>query len=429
MSRRNAERGSTLIMITLALTTLMGLLGLVVDVGWAYFRKQAAQAAADAAVLSAAAASTQSATSFTCGLNGIACQDPTSCGTDIPNPPTTNLQVGCLYAKQNGFSASTGQTVLISAKTTSSAPGAPGVQVPYWISVSISEKNAQTFSRIFGNTFMNVGATATATVFPAPGDCIYALSGTGVGLSQNGNTAVSTQCGVYIDSTSSGALTIDGGNANLTVTGADVDIVGSYYAQNGGSVSPTPKTGVGAASDPLQFMPTPTAGTCSSGVTLTSHQSQTISQGCYSSLVSAGGQSSLTLNPGTYIFQGGLNVGGQASLSGSGVTLYVSGGSVSIAGGGAVSLSAPISGAYLGVTIFQDKSNTNALSLVGGTNQVISGAVYAPKANINYTGGATGTSLSTLIIGNTISFVGNSNITAASKTSYSGGAGGVTLIQ
>ena len=38
-------------MMTLSLTVILGMLGLVVDLGWAYYRQQVAQAAADAADL------------------------------------------------------------------------------------------------------------------------------------------------------------------------------------------------------------------------------------------------------------------------------------------------------------------------------------------------------------------------------------------
>jgi len=416
-------------MYTLAVSTMMGVLGLVVDIGWAYYRRQAAQAAADAAVLSAAAASTSAPDTFTCGLNFIACQTPTSCGTSIPNPPTNNLQVGCLYAQSNGFSASNGQTVLISANTTTPAPGVPGVQVPYWITVSVNEAEAQTFSSVFGNTFLNVGAHATASVFPAPGDCVYALASSGIGMSLSGTPTVTTACGVYVDSSDPGALTLNGRNSSLTVTGAQIDIVGSY-SQGTGTVSPMPTTGLSPSGDPLAGMPAPAIGACtSSGVSIGSHDVQTINFGVYCGAISAGSQSTLNLNPGLYILEGGISVGGQAKLNGTGVTLYIQGGGFTVAGGGSVYLTAPLSGTYQGISVFQSRTDATAMSLVGGTSQFINGVIYGPAAALSYAGGATGTSLSTLLITNTISFVGNSNITATPKTGFSGGAGGPTLIQ
>ena len=54
MQHRN-QRGQTAVMFTIAIIPLLGMVGLVVDMGWAYFRKQAAQTAADAAAIDLAA--------------------------------------------------------------------------------------------------------------------------------------------------------------------------------------------------------------------------------------------------------------------------------------------------------------------------------------------------------------------------------------
>jgi len=301
--------------------------------------------------------------------------------------------------------------------------------VPYWITVSVNESEAQTFSSILGNTLLNVGAHATASVFAAPGDCVYTLASTGVSLSLNGTTSVTTACGIYVDSSGLGALTLVGG-ANLAVTGAQINIVGNFSKDSNSMLSPMPITGLNASGDPLAGMPVPSITTpVNGGVSLGSHDVQTISQGVYTGLISLGSHSTLNLNPGTYVLEGGISVGGQATLSGSLVTLYIQGGSFSVAGGGSVNLTAPLSGTYQGISVFQSRTDTNAMSLVGGTTQFINGAVYVPAAGLSYTGGASGKSLSTLLITNTLTFVGNSHITATPKTGFSGGAGGPTLIQ
>src|SRR5256885_10134042 len=46
--RRSGQAG---ILMVLSLTLLFGVLGLAVDIGWGYFKRQAAQTAADAAAL------------------------------------------------------------------------------------------------------------------------------------------------------------------------------------------------------------------------------------------------------------------------------------------------------------------------------------------------------------------------------------------
>src|SRR5579884_3946702 len=98
----DAERGQAAIMVTLSLVVTLGLLGLVVDIGWAYWRKEACATAADSAVL-AAARYVSANSSFTCGSGGVTCQSDTACPASPSSPPTTNIGAGCLYAKQNGF--------------------------------------------------------------------------------------------------------------------------------------------------------------------------------------------------------------------------------------------------------------------------------------------------------------------------------------
>jgi Flp pilus assembly protein TadG len=431
MSNHRQERGSTVVMFTLAVVMMIGVLGLVVDIGWAYFRRQAAQTAADAAVLAAAAAaaSSTSSGSFTCGSNGIACQSPTPCGTSTPNPPATNLDSACLYAASFGFSQGGAHNVWVSAGTTSPPPGVPGVQVPYWVTVSVNEQETETFSRIFNAAFLTVGAHATASVFPAPGNCIYALATTGIGLSVNGTVNVSTSCGMYINSSSSGALTAVGGGS-INATGAEIDIVGGYSEGSNSQIAPTPITGLNVTTDPLAAMPTPTAGSCtSSGVKLNGNQTRTINPGVYCGDVSVGGQATLTLSPGLYIFQGNLSVSGGASLIGSGATIYMQSGGVGFAGGSIINLTAPTSGTYQGIAIFQDRADANTMTLNGGATQFISGAVYGAAAPIAYTGGTTAQATNTMLVGNTVTFVGNTDINAAPATQYTGGVGGPTLIQ
>src|ERR1051326_1817675 len=75
-SSAGQEQGQALVMVTIGIVFIMGLLGLVTDVGWGYYRKQVAQAAVDAAVLAAVqqASVTGSSSTIVCGSDGIVCQ-------------------------------------------------------------------------------------------------------------------------------------------------------------------------------------------------------------------------------------------------------------------------------------------------------------------------------------------------------------------
>ena len=124
--------------------------------------------------------------------------------------------------------------------------------------------------------------------------------------------------------------------------------------------------------------------------------------GIYSQ-ITVSGNASLTFKPGVYILAGGgLTVSGNASLSGSGVMLFNAGsaynaatgsdggtyGSITLSGNGTDTLSAPTTGTYAGILIFQDRNNSRALTLSGNATLGTSGTIYAPLASLTLSGNA-----------------------------------------
>ena len=102
--------------------------------------------------------------------------------------------------------------------------------------------------------------------------------------------------------------------------------------------------------------------------------------GCYNSLV-INGCGNVVLGSGTYIFNGSTTINGVSSLTGSGVTLYVtsSGTPPTFNGISSVSLSPPTSGNYQGVLYYQSPSNASAPNF-NGVSMSMSGLIYAPSS-------------------------------------------------
>ena len=129
------------------------------------------------------------------------------------------------------------------------SPPVNGVVADYWITATVGENIPQLFSAVLGSPWAKVRARAVAAVYKPPiGACIYALSSTGVGVSVGGTVNVYSTCGVYVNSTSSSALT---GGGNAVLNASKISIVGGYDPNGGTQVSPTPLTGVTATFDPL----------------------------------------------------------------------------------------------------------------------------------------------------------------------------------
>ena len=122
----------------------------------------------------------------------------------------------------------------------------------------------------------------------------------------------------------------------------------------------------------------------------------------------------ITLQPGTYILRGGsVSLGGNGSLVGLGVTIFLmEGAELSINGNEVVKLTAPTTGPYAGIAIYQEKANTSSITINGTSGSFMSGFVYAPGAHIFYAGNSATTAESSCLrlVGNTIELNGNSDL-------------------
>jgi hypothetical protein len=122
----------------------------------------------------------------------------------------------------------------------------------------------------------------------------------------------------------------------------------------------------------------------------------------------------ITLEPGTYILKGGrINLGGNGSLKGTGVTIFLmEDAEFSVNGNEVVQLTPPSSGDYAGITIYQEKSNDNTITINGTADSYVSGFVYAPGGHVFYAGNSAMTTQSEClrIVGNTVEMTGSSDI-------------------
>jgi Putative Flp pilus-assembly TadE/G-like len=398
------ESGQALVVVALGLTSLLGFIGLAVDVGSLMHNKRELQVAADAAAI--AAAMSRNATGYAAaGQNASAA---------------------------NGFANGGTVTVTINPTPISGEYlGQPG----YYEAI-IQKTEPTIFMGLFGHGSVPVGARAVAVAQSSNGantGCVYTLGATGQDFSITGNSNVQApQCGINVDSSSNNAMSLTG---NVTLDAASIGIVGGLSKTGNVSLTPSsPTTGTIPYSDPLSYLPgysctasscTPSGGgsniPCQAARSITGNQTVTLSPGCYDGL-SFGGNSNATLSPGTYIINGsaGLSFSGNNNVSGTGVTIYIANGSLSMVGNTVLDLSAPTSGTYAGVLFDQSPSDTSAASLVGNSGSDIEGVMYFPTASFTLTGNS-GTSIYTDFVVSSLSLVGN-----ASFQDYAALGGSVT---
>jgi hypothetical protein len=257
----------------------------------------------------------------------------------------------------------------------------------------------------------------------------YVLNRTVSGaLFLSGNAVLNAAGDVVVDSSSASAVKATG---TSQVTAAQVLVVGGVSTSGSASVT---KTGTpGDVGDPLAGLVAPTGGGSGVSVKLSGQSSQTIDPGVYRE-IKVSSDASLTLNPGVYFIDGGgISVTGNGSLQGDGVTIYNAGsgttfGGIALTGKGSVHLSAPTSGPYAGIAIFQARDNNRAMSISGNGMAGITGTIYAPAALLSMSGnGAVQTQVTYVVDRLQVSGNGSSSLSADGSVIVTEGVAGELL--
>jgi len=431
-----------LVMFALLLPVLLGMVGLTIDGGLLLATYRQTQNAADAAALAAAVDLSNGASNSTAQSTGatyVQTYNNMSGATVTVNiPPSTASR----YAGNSNYAEAI-------------------VTYPYRTS----------FIQLLGvPRSQSVSARSVAGHEPTSGNpgVITLLKNATFGILITGGT-LSVNGTISDDSTSASTALEVAGSAKMYanqvlvsggVTGA-ADV--QNYPSGGGNGGLQSKTGV-TYPDPLVNLPTPTTANGvvntywdQNGVAQSSAQNisipsgtYTLKPGIYQSITIGGTTTNVTFQPGIYVLSGGLS-GTALSISGgtvsaSGVMFYSTGNNYNATSGtsgttyGKISISADpnvnftdissvntSSSIFDGVVFYQDRSNTQVMSLAGGTTgSSIKGTTYAPTAELIISG--SGTWQSQLIVG-WLSVSGAPNIIINPTGAVLGKAGNVYLVE
>lgn len=373
------ERGQTLILAALCFTMLLGFVALAVDVGLMFRAKRVMQTAADSGAIA--------------GAEELNYADVTAAAqADAARNGVTNGSDGATVAVNN-----------------------PPLQGPHtgnagYVEVIVSQSQATYFMNVFNQGSMTVSGRAVAAL-GATQNCVYALNPSGTDITLSGGVNVQMPgCALYSDSNGSTALSVSG---NSTLHAQAINLVGNYSSIGGSTVTPTPNVGIASVSDPLAYLPPPSFNTSSclanpnlgGGGTFTIGPATAGGTICYNGL-QIGNGATVTLKPGIYVINGSLTVNGGSPVTGTGVTFYFpASGSLNLSNGATFNLTAPTSGTYDGILFYQNRSNSTAVSIQGGTTSSMAGILYFPDANLTISGGSS-TSTYASVIANTLTFSG-----------------------
>ena len=366
------RRGGTLVKVLLTLVVIVGVAALNLDGGRMMDERRRAQAAADAAALAAG--------------NTLYTNHLTDHGTD----PLGVAEAAAVQAAA-AFGYPPAAVSVHIPPLTGPFAGQPG-----YAEVTISSTLDASFGRVFTGNGLEVGARAVARGEPLKIGVILLRPNGAAAFHNIAATFTIINKPLVVNSTDPAALTSTG----LTMLSISrVDVTGGVSNSSVLSASTRVRTGVRPTADPLATLPIPDAAAAPvrslTPLTVNSLVPVALQPGVYRGGIRVTGLSVVVMNAGTYIMEGGgFRVDTAATVTGLGVTVYntTSGsypaGPISISGAGRVVLTAPLSGAYQGISFFQNRALTQPVSLTGLGLTTITGTVYAAKAAVNLTGGA-----------------------------------------
>ncbi len=369
------QGGNVAVLFALALPLVIGGGALGVETTLWYAKRTEMQAAADAAAFAAAIEDRSGSTE------------------------EEVVAVAKLTAEDNGFNATRGSIEVLPQDI------AGGGQVE----VILRAEAPRLFSAFFLKENVKFSTRAVATFNSAADACILALDPTaGSAARFSGSSQLTLDgCSVMANSVAADAVNVQGA-AKLK---ADCVIsAGGVTATAGLTLSKceAPTTRAPPVADPFKALPAPSpTGGCRSVPA-----NGSLSPGRYCSGMTLKGE--ITLQPGVYYVAGDLTVNATASVTGSGVTIYITdGGHVKMNGSAHIDLTAPTSGIYSGVLFFGDRSN------IGGTNKFLgdagsrmTGAIYFASQEVDYQGNFSGVNGCLQVVARTIQWTGNTTVAA-----------------
>jgi hypothetical protein len=284
--------------------------------------------------------------------------------------------------------------------------------------VLVQKSQPRLFSALWGAGTLSVTARSVARgITPPSNPAILLLDPSMKGsLNSTGNGGISVTGGsIAVDSNNGQAGIISGGG---NVTAPNLNFTGGYSSSGGGVYLGTAQTGVAPTSDPLATLPAPDPTTMTvqstSNYKITTSGNYTLQPGVYQGgiAITANAPGTVTLAPGIYYMQGGgFSDNGSIDVTGTGVMIYnapaQNNDEVQLAGTGNVTLTAPTSGPYKGIAIFQDRTATATVDVTGNGSLSLTGTIYAAGAEVDVTGNGGITVTGAQIIANNMNVAGN----------------------
>jgi Putative Flp pilus-assembly TadE/G-like len=416
------RRGNVLAIACACMPLVVGAAGLATDtIEWTLWKRQL-QRAADSAALAGVYDRVQA-------TNGATTNTPTAVCNDL----AVNLQT---WMSLKATSPCTGTK---GSYTTLTYP-ADTTYVTKQVQVTLQVQQALPFSSLFMSAAPTIQASATAgTVSYGGAPCMLALNTTGTAINNSGNTTVSAPtCILYSDSAASNSAAAGGSSA---ITAKAVAGVGGIQSSNNWNVqsylpySPSLPDPFGpSGSNPIT--PDPNDMHCTNAAADKNTDWAAMKAAginCFSSMstnphdvinVPSNWNGPIYINGGSVDFKGDFTCTScTIVLTNKSTASNATIGTFSSNSQATNNITAPTSGTYKGIAVYQDRRATgNVDKINGGANNIVSGVVYFPNDTLWLNGTGNTVSLCAMWIAKNLVFNGNSSIgiSSASDTACSG---------
>lgn len=341
------QAGSVVILFAFTAMLSLVVIGGAIDFGRTYIVRTQLQAATDAAALTVATVNADS-------------------------------EVDRRAAGQNSFLAN-----LDAALTHASANIAIGKED---ITVTGTAQVGTTFLELAGFKSFDVSTLSKVGLARVAGVCILALQPSRDGIFLSGDSAINANCGLQANSSSSNALDANG---DSRIDATLICVVGGFEKDSKTILNPTPQKGCPPIADPLASLPVPfeaTTNCTASKKKVDSGKSATLSPGVYCEGIDIGSSAKVFFKPGLYVIRDGeFKIGSSAQVTGQEVMFYLTGKDARFDMGSQsnINFTAPLSGTYKGVVIFQSRAANTAENKFGSSSDsVLQGAVYIPNGTV-----------------------------------------------
>lgn len=277
-------------------------------------------------------------------------------------------------AALNGLSSSNGDTIAVTVASN-----------PATVSITATRQLTRYFSAYFLPTNPVTTASATAGRGSTP-VCILVLdpSSSQTLLVNGGVTLNAPSCEIDVASSSSTAAMFNSSLPNV----AKVCVKGRSTVNGGSTINNLTNNCTTAADPYVGNISIPTVGSCTvngsnfSGTT-------NLSPGTYCGTFNFNGSGTLNLAAGLYIFNGtNWNINSGWTINGTGVTFYfaTSGSYIQFNSNVTANLSAPTSGTYANILMFEPAGLSTSSFAIDGTSSghLLQGVIHLPSRNITF---------------------------------------------